>query len=81
MCIRDRLSTESPEAAFREAERDVVLTALAASGDSVLSLGGGVEVLAPRALRTSLVDYARQIIGIYMPEPISAPEEQNDAAA
>jgi predicted DNA-binding transcriptional regulator YafY len=31
----------------------------------LLALGGGVEVVKPRALRVSMVDYARQIIEVY----------------
>ena len=31
----------------------------------MLALGGGVEVLAPEALRRSVLDYAEQIVGVY----------------
>ncbi len=36
-----------------------------AARDRLLSLGGGIEVLAPTALRLSILDYAEQIIRLY----------------
>ncbi len=79
--LRERIALAEPPDDEGWITLELAFESLEAARDRLLSLGGGVEVLAPRALRTSLVDYARQIIGIYMPEPISAPEEQNDAAA
>jgi hypothetical protein len=37
--------------------------------DRLLGLGRGVEVIAPRALRKSLIDYAQQIVALYLGEP------------
>lgn len=38
---------------------------LEAARGALLALGGGVEVLAPEALRRSVLDYAEQITGVY----------------
>jgi predicted DNA-binding transcriptional regulator YafY len=35
--------------------------------ERLLALGGAVEVLAPRALRLSMIDYAEQILKRYQP--------------
>lgn len=52
--------------------RTVSLTfaSLEAARDRILSLGGAVEVLAPRALRLSIADYARQTAAVYVDEPV-----------
>jgi len=36
--------------------------------DRLLAFGGAVEVLAPRALRASVADYAAQIVALYAPQ-------------
>jgi predicted DNA-binding transcriptional regulator YafY len=36
-----------------------------AARDRILGLGGGVEVLEPRALRRSVLDYAERIVALY----------------
>ena len=53
---------------------ELAFESLEAARDRLLSLGSGVEVLAPPALRASLADYARQIVAIYSeyrPRPAS----------
>jgi predicted DNA-binding transcriptional regulator YafY len=48
---------------------ELAFESLEAARDRLLALGASVEVLAPRALRTSLADYARQVAAIYARQP------------
>ena len=43
----------------------------------LLALGGSVEVLAPLALRSSMQDYAGQIMKRYLPGTTQAPEVES----
>ena len=65
----DRLRACIAEAGPADAEGWITLEltfeSLEAARDRLLSLGSSVEVLAPRALRESLADYARQIAAVY----------------
>ncbi len=66
-----RFLPEDFEAARAAGEEDAPLTltlafeSLEEARGHLLSCGGGVEVLAPRALRCSLIDYAEQILRRY----------------
>lgn len=44
---------------------ELAFDSLEAARAALLGLGGGVEVLAPEALRRSVLDYAEQIAGVY----------------
>lgn len=44
---------------------ELAFDSLEAARTALLALGGGVEVLAPEALRRSVLDYAEQIVGVY----------------
>jgi len=58
---------------------ELAFESLEVARDRLLGLGSGIEVLAPRALRASIFDYAQQIMGLYAPAPTSAPEPLRDA--
>lgn len=44
---------------------ELAFDSLEAARTALLALGGGIEVLAPEALRRSVLDYAEQIAGVY----------------
>jgi predicted DNA-binding transcriptional regulator YafY len=44
---------------------DLAFESLEAARSRLLSLGAAVEVLAPAALRDSLLDFATQIVALY----------------
>ena len=75
--VHDRIAQAGPTDAEGWIILDLTFESLEAARDRLLSLGGGVEVLAPQALRASLVDYAQQIAVLYGPVPTLASELQN----
>lgn len=78
--VRDRIAQAGPADAEGWIILDLAFESLEAARDRLLSLGGGVEVLAPQALRASLLDYAQQIAVLYGPVPALASEPQNTAS-
>lgn len=63
--VAERIAQAGPADAEGWITLELPFESLDAARERLLSLGGAVEVLAPRALRASLADYARQIVGVY----------------
>lgn len=63
--IHSRIAQASQPDAAGWVTLDLAFESLEAARSRLLSFGGGVEVLAPRALRESLVDFAVQIVALY----------------
>ena len=63
--IRERLAQAGPPDAQGRLNLELFFESLEAARERLLSCGGGLEVLAPWALRASIQDYAKQIIDQY----------------
>jgi predicted DNA-binding transcriptional regulator YafY len=63
--LHERLARAGPADSRGWITLDLAFETLEAARDRLLSLGNSVEVLAPRALRQSLADYAEQIAALY----------------
>lgn len=67
--IRERIDQAGAPGAEGWVTLELAFESLEAARDRLLSFGGGVKVVAPRALRDSLVDYAAQIVALYAAAP------------
>lgn len=63
--LRRRIADAGPADGDGWITLDLSFDSLETARERLLGLGSSVEVLAPRALRTSLADYARQIVDLY----------------
>jgi predicted DNA-binding transcriptional regulator YafY len=63
--IRERLAQASPPDEGGRLTLELFFESLEAARERLLSCGGGLEVLSPRALRASIQDYATQILAQY----------------
>ena len=63
--IRDRIALAGPPDAAGRITIGLSFESLETARERLLSCGGGIEVLAPRALRASILDYAHQIVDRY----------------
>jgi len=63
--IRDRIALAGPPDAAGRITIELSFESLETARERLLSCGGGIEVLAPRALRVSILDYALQIVDRY----------------
>jgi len=63
--LREQLAQAAPADAAGWVRLELTFESLEAARERLLGLGGGVEVLAPLALRASLADYAQQIVAVY----------------
>jgi predicted DNA-binding transcriptional regulator YafY len=63
--VRDRIALAGPADDEGWITMQLRFESLAAARDRILSFGGGVEVLEPRALRRSVADFAAQIVARY----------------
>jgi predicted DNA-binding transcriptional regulator YafY len=64
--IRTRIEAAQPDDNGR-ITLDLTFSSLDEARDRLLDFGRGVEVLKPLALRLSVIDYARQVLGVYEP--------------
>jgi predicted DNA-binding transcriptional regulator YafY len=63
--IRDQLAAASPPSEDDWITLTLTFESLEEARDRLLAFGGAVEVLAPRALRASVADYAAQTVALY----------------
>jgi predicted DNA-binding transcriptional regulator YafY len=63
--VRARIAQAGPPDAEGWITLELPFERLETARDRILSFGRGVEVLEPRALRTSILDYANQIVALY----------------
>lgn len=67
--LRPRIDQAGPPDAEGWIRLELSFESLEQARDRLLGFGRGIEVLAPRALRRSILDYAKQIEALYTPEP------------
>jgi len=67
--IRDRIAQAGPPDAEGWITLELPFDRLETARDRILSFGRGVEVLEPRGLRASILDYANQIVALYGAKP------------
>jgi predicted DNA-binding transcriptional regulator YafY len=63
--FRDELEQANPPDATGRIELRLSFETLEDARTRILAVGGGVEVIAPQALRDSVADYARQTVALY----------------
>jgi predicted DNA-binding transcriptional regulator YafY len=63
--VRARIAQAGPPDAEGWITLELPFDRLESARDRILSFGRGVAVLEPRALRTSILDYANQIVALY----------------
>ena len=74
--VREQIARAGPPDAEGWLTLELPFESLEAARARILGLGRGVEVLAPYALRRSILDYAEQIMGLYLgfvEQPVSLP--------
>ncbi|OGO06707.1 MAG: hypothetical protein A2Y73_02810 [Chloroflexi bacterium RBG_13_56_8] len=63
--VRTKIAQAEPPDAEGWVTMKLTFECLETARERLLSLGGGVEVLEPRALRSSILDYAERIVKLY----------------
>jgi predicted DNA-binding transcriptional regulator YafY len=67
--VRSKIEQAKPPDSQGWIRMELSFDSLEKGRDRLLGLGRGVEVIAPRALRKSVIDYAQQIVALYLGEP------------